>query len=264
MKILFFKPRRKAISKQRDKKETKTKFDKADLKALVEMKRKKRETVIHKNIMEETIYAKELVDFVHYEDMFMCSVCGEIYGNWRYEPEIKVIYPHENMMDTYNQKCSCKGTQDRQKWPRFDFDEILTLCYCCGQELLMSGSKWSVWFCDYCKERVVQFNTIFQRTIIPIGRHSIMHGYLLTGKDCIDSEKIKDFAAKVNQLNIHIAHLHEWKKFMILKNLEVVGFSEDVSVIKYLIRAKQLKKEISFEQMCNFFDLPPVNVPPVK
>ena len=57
-----------------------------------------------------------------------------------------------------------------------DFPTAAELCRCCGLELLQSGCKWSVWFCNDCKPRVLKLNQSVGAWVIPIRRHSLMHG----------------------------------------------------------------------------------------
>lgn len=78
------------------------------------------------------------------------------------------------------QRCGCRRTSD-PTWPRFDFNQHLELCRCCHLVALPSGSRWSVWFCEDCKARVLAFNARIGRTVIPIGRHSLMAGVGLSG-----------------------------------------------------------------------------------
>ncbi|MFC1660795.1 hypothetical protein ACFL3S_04905 [Gemmatimonadota bacterium] len=56
------------------------------------------------------------------------------------------------------------------------------LCYCCGQVLLRSGSRWSVWFCKECKEQVGLLHGRLGRYVIPIGRYSLHAGFRLGAK----------------------------------------------------------------------------------
>ncbi len=98
----------------------------------------------------------------------ICSTCQEPYGT---EPQDGFPTP---------QRCSCDRRRD-PRWPRFDFNEHVHLCRCCRSYTLASGSRWSVWFCDACKGRVRLFNHGMGRTVIPIGRHSLMAGVGIEG-----------------------------------------------------------------------------------
>ena len=223
---------------------------------LAKIKKRKMKEIIKLRKRQGYMYGSELVHFVHYEDMFVCSVCRGLYGSWKYEPEVKAFYPTRAMATGY-QDCYCKKKYGHKKWPGFDFSEVVTLCYCCGQEVLLSGSRWSVWFCEDCKERVVVLNTFFQRTIIPIGRHSMMHGYHLKGQDIHDKAKIENYAANVNQLFSGIHHLDKWRKRIIRENFKLFEISKDISLVDYLVWASKIPtKLIAFQKMCLFFIKP--------
>ena len=143
--------------------------------------------------------------------------------------------------------------QGKKKWQGFDFNEAITLCHCCGQEVLSSGTKWSVWFCSPCKKRVVGFNTQYQQTIIPIGRHSIMAGYQLSGKESEDKNKVKKFIMNLNGLFERIDVLEEWRVHIMSHNLKLLGYSKDITLVKYLSKVKSLpKRSMAFRDMVEF------------
>jgi hypothetical protein len=132
--------------------------------------------LIEKHMRHEKIDYDELTHFVDYREMRVCGLCGEIFGKFRYEPEIRIIY-YDQSLGPLEQVCECKGRKTQEVWPRFDFNEIITLCYSCGQDLMMSGSKGAIWFCHECLIRINNYNAQYSQYYIPIGRHSIMHGY---------------------------------------------------------------------------------------
>ena len=188
---------------------------------------------------------------VEYEAMMVCATCFEIYGPWHYKKDVGAL--------DFFQVCAFNCPQDRwyeARWPtRFDFNRVAELCYCCGQEVLKSGNKFSVWFCDECKERVTQFNTQYQRTIIPIGRHSIMAGYSLRAKDAHDPEMIKTFTKNLGNLSSGIDCLIEWKKFIHAENFKTLGCVNDTPLKDYLVQTKKLgEKSTFFLLLKDFFE----------
>ncbi len=82
------------------------------------------------------------------------------------------------------QRCSCRrrGAND-PRWDGYDFNEHLDLCRCCRMQVLHSGSRWSVWFCEECKARIRSLNARAGRAIVPIGRHSLMARVGVRGTD---------------------------------------------------------------------------------
>jgi tetratricopeptide (TPR) repeat protein len=204
-------------------------------------------------------YADEFSkEFSAYERMKVCTECRRIYGFWHYQTG-HMGSPGDG---DYYQKCGCKTLkpdtpqegQAQEKWQGFDFNEVITLCHSCGQEILRSGSKWSVWFCKECKERVIEFNTQYQTTVIPIGRHSIMAGYKLSGKESQDENKVKEFVTNLNSLFDRIDLLEEWRGHIISRNLKSLGYPKDVALAEYLSKAKNLpERSIAFRNMSDFF-----------
>jgi len=117
---------------------------------------------------------------------WVCTTCGELY--------------QRGVGDASAQLCSCRRTLDQERWPGFDFNERVTLCYCCLAAVLPSGSKFSVWFCDRCRAEVDRLNQWFGRTVIPIGRHSFMtSGGLAAGRPR-EAEELDAFADRLYDL----------------------------------------------------------------
>jgi hypothetical protein len=202
-------------------------------------------------------YLKKCVD---YSAMSVCRDCFEIYGPWRYKQHT-AERPNIILWQFCHPDCSSRNKKPgirpkggaEEKWPTFDFNTIVELCYCCGQEVLSSGSRWSVWFCEECKKKVVNFNTKFQQTVIPIGRHSLMAGYGLGGRHVRNPKKIEAFVSNVEGLFARIETLDDWRKIVVAENFRAVGYSGDVLLIDYLegVKAK-LKRGKTFDSLVKF------------
>ena len=197
--------------------------------------------------------------------MMICADCFQIYGSWhdkgkvKGERKINLFQLCGGDCPSRNQKPGMPFKEGEEAtWPGFDFNRVVELCYCCGQKVLNSGTKWSVWFCDECKERVVQFNTQYQRTIIPIGRHSIMAGYYDRLNDIDKPEKIKTFTKKLNRLFGGMDGLYEWKKIILAKHFKTLGYFNDTLLKDYLAQTKRLPETSTcFSRMIDFFEQGP-------
>jgi hypothetical protein len=99
----------------------------------------------------------------------VCCTCGGLFGPVQAKGG-----------QTVEQRCRCGPPDTGPGWPGFDFNSVAELCRCCGQELLRSGSRYSVWFCSDCKEQVRLLNARLRRYAIPLGRHSLHGGFLLS------------------------------------------------------------------------------------
>jgi hypothetical protein len=189
----------------------------------------------------------------NFSGMFVCLGCTWIYGPW------------SNDSNTYVQRCECrrKEFKDEPRWERFDFNEVVELCRCCGQDLLQSGSRWSVWFCVPCQTRVSELNSDCQRTVIPIGRHSLMHGIGISGSEIKDRSQIESKVAKVfpalQGLFASQDHLSLWREKVVSANLKLLNPDSDVPLETYLlemarlVKAGTLDKSKSFDELCKFF-----------
>ena len=97
------------------------------------------------------------------------------------------------------QRCGCHPERSRG-WSG-DLPERARLCECCRLELLPSGSRWSVWFCQGCLEHVRELNARLGRYAIPIGRHSLMAGIGVPGEVLLEANP-EEFSAIVETLRL--------------------------------------------------------------
>jgi hypothetical protein len=164
------------------------------------------------------------------------------------------------------QVCACLRHK-QQKWPGVDFNEHSCLCYCCMREKLRSGSRWSVWFCQECKDRVLTLNRRLGIALIPIGRHSLMNAVGLRGENADEPAEVEAFVRRLDDFFGRSNDLHEWRRVKLRTNLMRLGLmsTEDVSLDEYLPALKRqqdpdLSKKRSFIDLCNFFEVPKVLV----
>ena len=102
-----------------------------------------------------------------------------------------------------------------------------------------------------------ELNACAGRPIVPIGRHSLMHGIGMSGPVKPDeSEEIAAFCAAANGLFEAIGRLHEWARLRIGFNIERLGFETDVPVrlIEYRVGIDasddpELGSEAAFEAL---------------
>jgi hypothetical protein len=207
------------------------------------------------------LYADEhLKKYVDYTAMAVCGDCFEIYGPWQYKKGT-AEGPNPILWQFCGRECPTRSKKPgltlkdelEEKWPGFDFNTIVELCYCCGQEVLLSGSRWSVWFCEECKKKVIDFNTRFQQTVIPIGRHSLMAGYGLGWRHVRNPKKVKAFVSNVKGLSARIETLDDWRKIVVAENFRALGYSGDALLSNYLkdVKAK-LNKGKAFDSLVKF------------
>ena len=142
------------------------------------------------------------------------------------------------------QRCRCRRNEDEPTWPRFDFNERLHLCDCCHRVALRSGSKFSPFFCEQCKERAVALNDRLRFWLIPIGRHSFMaHGYerpskilaipgrLATAKE--GDPELESLIEEMASLFDRIRELQEWSPRHLRRWLEELGLVEDPTIARF-------------------------------
>jgi hypothetical protein len=179
---------------------------------------------------------------------FVCTTCLECQGT---------LEVHEDRIRNYVQSCSCDRAAGRDEpWPPgWDISRYIELCHCCGVEIVRSGSRWSLFFCPDCKQLVLDLNRAAGRWVIPIGRHSMMHGTMLGAT--ASREAIEEFTSEVEGLFASIDHLHEHASRRIRANLADAGLAgrEAVTLDAYLegVAAAGVRKEIAFERLREHF-----------
>lgn len=198
-------------------------------------------------------------DRVQIRKMKICTDCGKVHGTWKNRGLFK---------STYVQRCGCVhgkyNADNSEKWPDFDFDEIVTLCYCCGSELLPSGSRWSVWFCEECKKNILAMNHKVRAWLIPIGRHSMMHGIGINFHGIENEEEeenaIKEFIKRTKSLSKRQKRLYTWAASIVkenIKRLNIIHNGSDIRLSQYLNLIKRTygDKEDCFRKMCEWFGI---------
>lgn len=144
------------------------------------------------------------------------------------------------------QLCACTPIEERRArrtWDGVDFNTHAELCRCCGLELLPSGSRWSVWFCETCKPLVIAFNKAVGYYVIPIGRHSIMNGVGARADELRSRAAIDRFVSATKSMFAAIGGLEAYAQKVVRKNVIALGFEPgvDVFVGEYLSRARRSK-----------------------
>jgi len=134
---------------------------------------------------------------------------------------------------------------------RLDHQTVAELCRCCGVELLKSGSKWSVWFCAECKHRVDTLNANAGVCVIPIGRHTFMHGVGVRGVDALrDPTLMTAFLGSANDLVSKQKRVSEWAAEIVRRNCASCALtSELIPIAAYLEAVSCLSRQAAFEAM---------------
>lgn len=142
--------------------------------------------------------------------------------------------------------------------PAGDFPTEVELCYCCVAELIPSGSRFSSFFCDDCRERVVALRDDAGRVIIPLGRHSMMNGIGIEGGGTRDEGRLAEFAAATTAFFGSIDRLCAWQRGVAADRIASSWpGARHVGVAEYLAAAGAGAggKEEMFRQVCRFFGL---------
>jgi hypothetical protein len=170
----------------------------------------------------------------------VCGTCGRLRGPWgRYRFELE-----------FEQRCACHTGEPDERWPGFDHNTVAELCRCCGLEVVKSGSKWSVWFCRDCLERVKDLNGRAGYCVVPIGRHSLMNGVFYKPEGGINPVGLSAFGDQLRSFFGAVTATELWCRDVVRANLAAINLGDALSVpvVRYCrrVRAAGLSKEAAF------------------
>jgi hypothetical protein len=182
------------------------------------------------------------VDIYDIGRFVVCGTCGRLRGPWgRYDGELE-----------FEQRCNCGAAEEPvERWPGFDYNTVAELCRCCGLEAVKSGSKWSVWFCRECLDRVTDLNTGAGRCVVPIGRHSVMNGvFYKPAESGINPVALSAFSDQLHTFFGAVDGTETWRRRVVTANLAAInlGEAQSVPVDRYCrrVQAGGLSKEAAF------------------
>lgn len=178
-----------------------------------------------------------------------CQECFELKGT------IQLSDGH-----SVKQKCACTRSSSEASWyvvfdgKRWfkDYNREYETCYCCGLEVIPSGSRWSLFYCQDCKAMIRKLNETLGFCLIPYGRHSIMNGVSIDKSNVDNKDAIKDFLLVTQGLFDRMGTCGSYRKSIARQQTAIVKMNENDPVIDLLLRShninrRQTKKEAFFQ-----------------
>lgn len=181
-------------------------------------------------------------------EMEVCPDCAHVVGRFHLE---------EGGFRVQHGPCPAHRAPDGEapEWPSYDFRLHVDLCRCCGRVPLRSGSRWAVWFCGACKEQVGLLNGRYGRCIVPIGRHSVHSGHLLSGEQARSPVEREAFVSTMQALGSVHEVLGVWVREAVRRNLRDVGLAtgRSVPLDTYWTAVRlQVDPDDRFREMCAY------------
>jgi hypothetical protein len=156
----------------------------------------------------------------------VCRRCGVLRGDVVLSKGIGVT-----------QRCRCDGWRRDEPWERCDFNCVAELCWCCASAVIPSGSRWSSYFCDECRPRIVALNRGVGRCVIPIGRHSIMNGVALRANPPPTDEALGRFVHDVGTIFERAARVARWRRRRVQRVLGTIDGDDAAALVSYIAAA---------------------------
>jgi hypothetical protein len=178
----------------------------------------------------------------------VCGTCHELSGPFVWKLK-GVEYP-------LVQECACAHErrvdgERPETWRGFDYNTVAELCQACGCQVLDSGSRFSMWFCGACNQRAVDLNAEVGRPVVPIGRHTIMHGVALHASPKPTDTEIEAFVARFGPLVERMKRVRDWGHEVVSRNLTAIARENEVSVplAAYLGDVTSIDRAARFDAM---------------
>jgi hypothetical protein len=156
------------------------------------------------------------------------------------------------------QRCSCEPKEPL--WKGYDYNTAIELCHCCAATTVRSGSRWSPFFCDTCKERVLAYNRAAGFAVIPVGRHSIMNGISLSGAEAKAVVAQGAFEAGIANLFERVDRLWKWHRDRVRVVVHgIPGKETAIPFERYLehVRARGESPDVAFDALVLGVTAPP-------
>jgi len=164
-------------------------------------------------------------------NLTVCHTYLDLHGDIRLNTGVQV-----------RQVCPCEyeklsEVEKRTSWKNifgrdWDISKAFETCHCCGLEVIPSGSRWSLFFCQDCKAIVMEFNNAVGKCIIPLGRHSMMNS--VTGPLAPKNQTVDEIVNGINKMNSGINALSLHSRYILNKQLKRFEINESDSIIKLL------------------------------
>lgn len=112
-----------------------------------------------------------------------------------------------------------------------------------------------MWFCDRCKARAVAINRQAGRPVLPIGRHSLMHGIGLGGSDATSEVAIDRFVSQCQGFFQQQERVREWAREAVRRNLIDRGLDRRsaVPLPEYVHAVHDVGVDQRFDEMLAWF-----------
>jgi hypothetical protein len=174
----------------------------------------------------------------------VCRTCGQLRGP---------LIARDG--ERYEQQCACTRGENKEDWPRFDFNTAAELCRCCVREVIPSGSKFSSYFCGACRDNVRTLDDSVGMALIPLGRHSLMNRIALSAEQTKDPAAIDRFATRLLDFFARGERLDEWRKARVGAVLAHIPGEDPVPVEDYLRVARRTirTKQAAFDALVDWF-----------
>ncbi len=175
----------------------------------------------------------------------VCRICGDLHG--------EVVRSEMPLVDqsglsptgtspttvgrNLRQECACTAATVSPRWDDYDFNQAVTLCRCCGRRLLMSGMRWSEWFCTECLPLIDELNARCGMSIAPTSRYTLLA--TIAAQEESNTFEPPKFASRLGDWFDRVELLERHAIRVIRENLNSLGLQSlatDVTLGEYLER----------------------------
>ena len=149
---------------------------------------------------------------------------------------LAVCTKHFTLTGVYEGKehrCGCQPPDEdwrEREWAGYDIAALIDLCHLCVRDVMGSGSRWSWYACESCRNVNNEIATAILgeskpgNQILPLGRHSIMNGAAIGLEAPQSEDPTERFTESMMALHEFSGRLSDWKRQEGRRLVAEIGF----------------------------------------
>ncbi len=113
-------------------------------------------------------------------------------------------------------RCGCQPRDDdwrESHWSGYDIAASIDMCSVCGRRVMRTGSRWSWYACDLCRNVNIRVGEAIagpRAFVLPLGRHSMMNGIALSGREVPGDAATAEFVVAMKRLTGFWNQISSW------------------------------------------------------
>lgn len=183
----------------------------------------------------------------------VCAGSAALFGPLRYDDVAVTEQRCRNVECRYRRDRTHRGTGLREATNDLRMD--VELCHCCASTIMTTGSRWSLFYCDPCADRVRKLERDAGCALIPLGRHSAMNGGALSGADAAKPRRRAAFVRATMGIFDRIGRVDDWRRLVVAERIDAIRpGAHSMPAMEYLSWCKRHapSRPEMFRRLCRY------------